>query len=181
MEVRPELDADPAARSLRLLAEARAVQADLAAFLASSRAQLAEGFGPPAVTAEYGEDGVLAYLRIDGEARKQLTEAQLLAQLEAALIVSPAIGVSGDPRALARRLNALIASASASAQQERRPREEFSTRDGALTLQSVDGRPVGVTTRPGWVLSEPSTELGSAIVQLARQAAVAAEDERGTV
>lgn len=179
MEVSPGLDADPAARSRRLLAEARAVQADLAAFLASSRAQLAEGFGPPAVTAEYGEDGVLAYLRIDAEARKQLTEAQLLAQLEAALIVSPAIGVSGDPRALARRLNALIASASA--QQERRAREEFSTRDGALTLQSVDGRPVGVTTRPGWVLSEPSTELGSAIVQLARQAAVAAEDERGTV
>ncbi|MFF2053969.1 hypothetical protein ACFVU2_20350 [Leifsonia sp. NPDC058194] len=179
MAVRPELDADPAARSRRLLAEARTVQADLAAFLSSSRAQLAEGFGPPAVTAEYGADGVLAYLRIDGEARKQLSEAQLLAQLEAALIVSPAVGVGRDPHALAARLNALVASAAA--RTERLPRDEFSTRDGALTLQSVDGRPVGVTTRPGWVLSEPSTELGATIVRLARQAAAAAEDERGTV
>lgn len=179
MEVNTAPGEDAATRSRRLLAEARAVQADLTAFLSSSRAQLAEGFGPAAVTAEYGEDGVLAYLRIDGEARKQLTEAQLLAQLEAALIVSPAVGVGRDPSALAARLNALVASAAA--RQERQPRAEHSTRDGALTLQSVDGRPVGVTTRPGWILSEPSNDLGTAIVRLARQAAVAAEDERGTV
>jgi hypothetical protein len=177
VEVRPDLDADPAARARRLLAEARAVQADLAAFLSSSRAQLAEGFGPAAVSAEYGEDGVLAYLRIDGEARKQLTEAQLLAQLEAALIVSPAVAVGPDPHAVAARLNALVASAAAA--ETRRPRDEYTTRDGAMTLQSVDGRPVGVSTRPGWILSEPSAELGSAIVRLARQAAV--EYERGTV
>jgi hypothetical protein len=155
------------------------VQADLTAFLASSRAQLAEGFGPPAVTAEYGEDGVLISLRIDEDARAHLTEEQLLAQLEAALIASPAVGVGSDPSALAARLNTLVSSASA--HQERQPRAEFSTADGALTVQSIDGRLVGITTRPGWILSEPSSELGAAIVRLARQAAAAAEDERGTV
>src|SRR5579875_973670 len=79
---------DRAARYERLIADAEAVRADLDAFLAATRAQLAKGMGPPAVTAQYGDDRVLAHLHIEAEARKQLTESQLLTQINTALTAS---------------------------------------------------------------------------------------------
>ncbi|UAJ78282.1 hypothetical protein IT072_13540 [Leifsonia sp. ZF2019] len=156
----------------------RIVQDDLGSFVMRTRAQLAESLGPDAVSAHFGADGVLSALTIDQDARQQLTEDQLVAQIEAAFAGAPAVGVPGDPNAAAAMLDALIASASADSV-DRRPRSEHSNPDATLTLLSIDGRPVSIRTKPGWILSEPSTELGAAIVLLARRAAEAAGDERG--
>jgi hypothetical protein len=178
VEVTDRPEDDLGERAVRLLQSARATAADLEQFVSSARAELRAADGAPAVTADFDDSGVLSALRIDDDARRQLTEQQLVAQLDAALLGGPAPHPT-EPHAVAARMDALLDSLETGGPSAA-PRVETTTPDGTLTLVSVHGRPVGIRPRPGWLLSEPSDALAAAVVSLAREAASRADDRKGS-
>jgi hypothetical protein len=127
------------------------------------RQRLTSAYGVPAVTAHYDDDGVLASLHIDDGRRSELTEEQLVEQLSGALASGPA------PR---RTPDALLALLEGSQPDALEPAEHRAA-GGAMTLLTVGRKPIGIRTRPGWILSEPSSCLSSTIVALARRVATA--------
>jgi hypothetical protein len=132
--------------------------------------RLMAGSGSRAVAAHYDDDGVLLSLEIDDDRRRELTQEQLIDQIDFALASGPVPHRHPAAEDVVSRAEAPFA-ADASHAPRAAATDEFSAASGALTLVTVGGKPVRIRTRPGWILSEPSKSLSSTLVALARRAA----------
>jgi len=142
------------------LARGRMLLREIADQTSALRSDVLGAETPSAVQARYDDDGVLAALLIDDEARRELTGEQLIQQINWSLASGP------TPRQalrLPRSLHDLLTD----------PPEvqHHSSSDRDLTIATVAGKPLAVITNPSTILSMPSNELAATIIELVRDAA----------
>ena len=153
------MSTDPVEAARNLLPAALALRDEIDQYAAELRHKLSD-LGPQAISATFGDDGILMRLAIDDAVRRHLTEEQLLEQIGVTLLGGP----------IPRSAIALV-TRSLEEPDTLRP-TTYRSGDGHVTVTTIAGRATTVrTSPPTWLLFEPSEQLAARVVALARQAA----------